>query len=309
MTNNKLLLDLGGTNLRIGYGDQENLSIDKITKIKISNDSEIIATIKKQLAKRPANEIIFSAAGPKSGNSILMTNRSLNLDGTELSSSLNVDSCYMLNDWESIGYCLPLLHESDLVSIKSGDRNTNQTSLAVGPGTGLGFSILRYINQVPYVFATELGNAKSFNNYLYEIFDIEEQNNFPVLESFLSGTGIAKIYQAKSGLLKTSEEIVDSYGSDDLATDMLNNFGKSMGRVLADLSLTSMATGGIYFAGSLMRALSQLDVIAALKDEYEDHASEHHQSILKNISINLITKPHTPLYGNLNYSIVRRLHE
>lgn len=309
MTNNKLLLDLGGTNLRIGYGDQENLSIDKITKIKISNDRDIITTIKKQLAENPANEIIFSAAGPKSGNSILMTNRSLNLNGTELSSSLNVDSCYMLNDWESIGYCLPLLDESDLVSIKSGDRNTNQTSLAVGPGTGLGFSILRYINQVPYVFATELGNAKSFNNYLYEIFDIEEQNNFPVLESFLSGTGIAKIYQVKSGLLKTSEEIVDSYGSDDLATALLNNFGKSMGRVLADLSLTSMSTGGIYFAGSLMRALSQLDVIAALKDEYEDHASEHHQSILKNIPINLITKPHTPLYGNLNYSIVRRLHE
>ena len=53
----------------------------------------------------------------------------IELDGTELSSSLDVDSCYMLNDWESIGYCLPLLHESDLVSIKSGDRNTNQTSL------------------------------------------------------------------------------------------------------------------------------------------------------------------------------------
>ena len=309
MTNNKLLLDLGGTNLRIGYGNQENLSIDKITKIKISNDSEIITTIKKQLAERPANEIIFSAAGPKSGNSIVMTNRSLSLDGAELSSSLDVDSCYMLNDWESIGYCLPLLNERDLVAIKFGDRNTNQTSLAVGPGTGLGFSILRYINQVPYVFATELGNTKSFNNYMYEIFDIDDQNNFPVLESFLSGTGIGKIYQTKSGLLKSSEEIVDSYGSDDLATKILNNFGKSMGRVLADLTLTSMATGGIYFAGSLMRALSQLEVITALKEEFDDHASEHHQNILKNISINLITKPHTPLYGNLNYSIVRRLHE
>lgn len=309
MTNNKLLLDLGGTNLRIGYGNQENLSIDKITKIKISNDTEIIATIKKQLAERPANEIIFSAAGPKNGNSIMMTNRSLNLDGAELSSALDVDSCYMLNDWESIGYCLPLLNESDLKSIKSGDRNTNETSLAVGPGTGLGFSILRYINQVPYVFATELGNAKSFNNYLCEIFDIEGQNNFPVLESFLSGTGIGKIYQAKSGQLKTSEEIVDSYGRDDLATEILNNFGKSMGRVLADLSLTSMATGGIYFAGSLMRALSKIDVIIALKEEFDNHASEHHKNILKNIPINLITKPHTPLYGNLNYSIVRRLHE
>ncbi|MDA0344907.1 MAG: hypothetical protein O3C54_02995, partial [Proteobacteria bacterium] len=66
---------------------------------------------------------------------------------------------------------------------------------------------------------------------------------------------------------------------------------------------------GIYFAGSLMRALSKIDVIIALKEEFDNHASEHHKNILKNIPINLITKPHTPLYGNLNYSIVRRLHE
>ena len=63
------------------------------------------------------------------------------------------------------GYCLPLLNESDLVAIKSGIEIPIKR-LGGGPVTGLGFSILRYINQVPYVFATGLGNAKSFNNYM-----------------------------------------------------------------------------------------------------------------------------------------------
>ena len=309
MNSNKLLLDLGGTNLRIGFGDQDSLSIDQISKIKISKDNEIISIIKTELCNKEVDEIIFSAAGPKKGNSILMTNRSLTLDGSELSKALNVRGCYMLNDWESIGYCLPLLQDDDLHQIKSGIRNTNQTSLAVGPGTGLGFSILRYINEVPYVFATELGNAKSFNQYLFKIFGLEESDNFSVLESFISGTGIGKIYAARSGQEKSPEAIVDSYNSDELSTEILNSFGKALGRILADLSLTSMSTGGIYFAGSLMRALNELEVMKYLTKEYDDHNSSHHQEILNNIPMNLITKQHTPLYGNLNYSIVRRLHE
>ena len=110
-------------------------------------------------------------------------------------------------------------------------------------------------------------------------------------------------------MLFRSEAIVDSYNSDELSTEILNSFGKALGRILADLSLTSMSTGGIYFAGSLMRALNELEVMKYLTKEYDDHNSSHHQEILNNIPMNLITKQHTPLYGNLNYSIVRRLHE
>ena len=35
----------------------------------------------------------------------------------------------------------------------------------------------------------------------------------------------------------------------------------------------------------------------------------HHYHTNEDEVINLITKEHTPLYGNLNYSIVRRFHE
>ena len=107
-----------------------------------------------------------------------MTNRSLEISGTSIEDEFKVSRCDMLNDWESIGYCLPLLNDEDFIQLKEGQRNPEETSIAIGPGTGLGFSILRYINNTPYVFATELGNTKSFNDYLFERFELEPSNDF-----------------------------------------------------------------------------------------------------------------------------------
>jgi hypothetical protein len=52
-----------------------------------------------------------------------------------------------------------------------------------------------------------------------------------------------------------------------------------------------------------------MNSINYIKEEFNKHSSKAHSNILKNISINLINKEHTPLYGNLNYSVIRRLHE
>ena len=172
-----------------------------------------------------------------------------------------------------------------------------------------GFSVLRHIGTIPYVYPTELGNTRSYNEHLSKLFEIESFSNFTVLEDYLSGTGIKKIYAEKSGKKRTTEEIVSSYHEDDLATFILNNFVVAMSNILQDLALTFNAKGGIFFAGSLMRTISEMSSINYIKEEFNEHTSEAHSKILKNISINLITKEHTPLYGNLNYSVIRRLHE
>ena len=309
MSDRKLLLDLGGTNLRAGLGSVDTLLIDDISKTKVDKDEEIFKVIRSYVEKNNIKEIIFSAAGPRSINKVSMTNRSLEINGTHIEDEFNVSRCDILNDWESIGYCLPLLKDEDFIQLKGGQRNPKETSVAIGPGTGLGFSILRYVNDIPYVFATELGNTKSFNDYLLNIFKLKPCNDFSVLESFLSGTGIQKIYKSISGESMPTEDIVDSYGDNKLATELLNNFCKAFGRILADINLTILANGGVYFAGSLMRRIHKLEAIEYLFEEFDSHNSRHHKDLLINTSINLITKEHTPLYGNLNYSIVRRMHE
>ena len=309
MSDRKLLLDLGGTNLRAGLGSTDTFLIDDISKTRVDKNEEIFEVIRSYIKKDNIKEIIFSAAGPRSTNKVSMTNRSLEISGTSIEDEFKVSRCDMLNDWESIGYCLPLLNDEDFIQLKGGQRNPEETSIAIGPGTGLGFSILRYINNTPYVFATELGNTKSFNDYLFKRFELEPSNDFSVLESFLSGTGIQKIYRSISGEDVSSEDVVDSYGDDKKATQLLNNFCRAFGRILADLNLTILAKGGIYFAGGLMRRIHKLEAIEYLFQEFNSHNSKHHKDLLKNTSINLITKEHTPLYGNLNYSIVRRMHE
>ena len=309
MNTETLLIDLGGTNLRAGAGDTSSMTISDIQKIKVDTNKDIFDALNEISSKNNYEEIIISAAGPVSENKISMTNRELEISAADLEKELNVKECHLLNDWESIGYSLPLMTKNDFNVIKSGNMDNSQTCLAIGPGTGLGFSVLRHVGNVPYVYPTELGNARSYNDHLSNLFKIGNSKNFIVLEDYLSGTGIKKIYAEKSGKNLTTEEIVSLYSVDDLATFILNNFVVALNNILQDLALTFNARGGIFFAGSLMRTISEMNSINYIKEEFNKHSSEAHSNILKNISINLINKEHTPLYGNLNYSVIRRLHE
>ena len=309
MNTETLLIDLGGTNLRAGAGDTSSMTISDIQKIKVDTNKDIFDALNEISSKNNYEEIVISAAGPVSENKISMTNRELEISAADLEKELNVKECHLLNDWESIGYSLPLMTKNDFNVIKSGNMDNSQTCLAIGPGTGLGFSVLRHIGNVPYVYPTELGNARSYNDHLYNLFEISNSKNFIVLEDYLSGTGIKKIYAEKSGKNLTTEEIVSLYLEDDLATFVLNNFVIALNNILQDLALTFNARGSIFFAGSLMRTISEMNSINYIKEEFNKHSSEAHSNILKNISINLINKEHTPLYGNLNYSVIRRLHE
>ena len=309
MNTETLLIDLGGTNLRAGAGNTSSMTISDIQKIKVDTNKDIFDALNEISSKNNYEEIVISAAGPVSENKISMTNRELEISAADLEKELNVKECHLLNDWESIGYSLPLMTKNDFNVIKSGNMDNSQTCLAIGPGTGLGFSVLRYVGNIPYVYPTELGNARSYNDHLSNLFEISNSKNFIVLEDYLSGTGIKKIYAEKSGKNLTTEEIVSLYLEDDLATFVLNNFVVALNNILQDLALTFNARGGIFFAGSLMRTISEMNSINYIKEEFNKHSSEAHSNILKNISINLINKEHTPLYGNLNYSVIRRLHE
>ena len=84
MTNDILLLDLGGSNLRVGFGNKDLKSIQKITKQKIDANEELHKIIKGIVEDSDTSEIVMSVAGPKRENKITMTNRNLVLDEIEL---------------------------------------------------------------------------------------------------------------------------------------------------------------------------------------------------------------------------------
>lgn len=309
MSTEKLLLDLGGTNLRVGYGNDENLTIRDVSKVRVDSNEDIFKVVNNSINENNINEIVFSAAGPRIENKISMTNRSLDLDGDLLAHELKIKNCFLLNDWESIGYSLPLMTSEDISTVKDGDIKSCQTSIAIGPGTGLGFSLLTYVDGKPHIHATELGNTRSRNPYLADAFKITNTEDFKVLEDYISGTGLRKIYKSRTGEEKTAEEILSSYDTDKYSKEIVDTFVISFSTILADLSLSFMATGGVYFAGSLMRSLTKMSCIELMEKSFKNHPSKTHSDILERIPLYMIQKEHTPLYGNLNYSKLRRVHD
>jgi glucokinase len=68
-----------------------------------------------------------------------MTNREFTIDEAEILKKFKVDSCHILNDWESIGHGLSLFKQDEMSFINQGNP-FNETALILGPGTGLGCS-------------------------------------------------------------------------------------------------------------------------------------------------------------------------
>lgn len=64
-----------------------------------------------------------------------MTNRDLVISEEGLKANFNLNSCYLLNDWESIGYSLANMEESEIEIIKK--ERLLIKIVFIGPGTGL----------------------------------------------------------------------------------------------------------------------------------------------------------------------------
>ena len=94
-------------------------------------------------------------AGPKINGSITMTNRDFSINEQDIKNTFKFKSCYLLNDWESIGHSLAAYDSSDIAIIKDGTE-FNDNSFFIGPGTGLGAALLIGDD---HVIPTEIGNT------------------------------------------------------------------------------------------------------------------------------------------------------
>ena len=303
-----LLLDLGGTHLRAGFAKDHEKEILDMKKIKINEIGSIESSIEDLVSQIEPQEIIFSAAGPRKENTIKMTNRNFNIDGDELSKKFGIQ-CHLLNDWESIGYCIPTLASHEIIEIKEDLNKKNESLMAIGPGTGLGCVQIKYKKDIPNIFSTEVGNTRQYNSFLNEHFKLSDTDEFHYLEHYISGSGLKKIYFIKTQKDISPEEILDRYGNDEVCTNVVDDFIEAFYKILSDLALTFLIKGKIYLVGGLMRSLCNLKSMREKTENFINHPSDEHNKILKNCGIYLVKKEHTPLYGNLNYARIRTINE
>ena len=292
---NVLLVDIGGTNIRYAVYDNDSPDINDVHKIKFEIDV-FDEMLKKIIDANNVDQLVISAAGPKIENTISMTNKNFILNSDVLRNKFNLKKCYLLNDWEAIAYSYDYVFDN-IKFIKNGKKFNNQI-LFLGPGTGLGAALL-IDNKI--VVSTEIGNTGNTTQFLRTNFNFEIPENI-TLEEIISGTGISNLYKFKTGMTLSAEEILNKYSEDDQESiDVINGFIKCLAQTLSDLSLTFLPGNGILLAGSLMRSLYQFIDTKEFKENFVGVKKGVHKEILDMISVGIITKERTPLYGNLSF--------
>ena len=293
---NLLLVDIGGTNIRYAYsniGASDFVSENKAELDSLTNFDNLMS---KLLSESNVKNIVFSVAGPKVNNSIKMTNRNFEIDAEAIKQRFNLESCHLLNDWESIGYSMKTFSENDFDNFKEGEP-FNDTFLVIGPGTGLRASVISGNN----VIATEIGNTNLGLSALKSLLNINS-DEFNVLEDIISGTGISRMFETKTGNKVKSEEVFSlSLNGDKNAKEVIDIFTIAFARTLSDLSLTFSSGGGIILAGSLSRSFLSIANKDLFNKHFLDGKSDIHKEILNKIDIKVINKGYTCLYGSLNY--------
>lgn len=299
--NKILLVDIGGTSIRSAYCDDSNSELLEVKQELILNSSEvneILSNLINSEDKKISN-LIISVAGPKINNSIQMTNRDYSLDSDNLKSKYNLENVFLLNDWEAIAYSSAHISSQDAKIIKKGNH-FNSTSLFIGPGTGLGASIL--VNDKT-VLTTELGNTNLAIDALLKNYNLQNEfSDINNLEDVLSGSGLSKIYNHLHKVDISSEEIFElARNGNQAPIDIISAFIKTLANVLSDLSLTYLPGKSIYIVGGLGRALMEFIDQEEFNKMFLFGKSKNHFEILNSIEISIVTKKHMALYGNLNY--------
>ena len=292
---NVLLVDIGGTNIRYAVYDSDSPDIDDVHKTKFEIDA-FDEMLKKIIDANNVDQLVISAAGPKIENTISMTNKNFVLNSDVLRKKFSLKKCYLLNDWEAIAHSFDYVSKN-IKFIKNGKKFNNQT-LFLGPGTGLGAALL-IDNRI--VVSTEIGNTGNTTQFLKKNFNFEIPENI-TLEEIISGTGISNLYKFKTGMILTAEEIFRKYLENEQdSLEVINGFIKCLAQTLCDLSLTFLPGNGILLAGSLIRSLYPYIETKEFKENFVGAKKGSHREILDMISIGIITKERTPLYGNLGF--------
>ena len=292
---NALLIDLGGTNVRHAFFINNALS--KISKEKIS-DKEFIPFITKLLngAESKIEYLVIAAAGPNNQGFINLTNRNLLINSSELEAALNLKKCLLLNDWEAVAFSLSEMEKKSFLSIKD-NVPSNKNTLLIGPGTGLGVTLIIDDQIIP----TEFGNVLSATKSMMESFGIEKSEKFLSLENILSGPGIEMLYEEKFGKKLSSEKIITlALERNEDALFIVNNFLKTLISIIDDLVL-SFTCKRVILGGAILNSLKSILTSEKILSYFSSRINPKYSQLIEEVQVDLLLEDEPGIFGCLAF--------
>lgn len=261
-----LVADVGGTNVRFALrgprGTLSRIQVLATADYRGLGDAAEAYLSRVRLPDRP-KRAAFAVACPITGDRVSMTNRAWSFSIAELKRRLGLADLAVINDFVAVALAVPSLRPGDTLKIGRGSVAAGMPVAVLGPGTGLGVSLLVPDGRRWLPVATEGGHvtlpaADPADEAV--IAPLRERFGHVSAERVLSGPGLVNLYLALAATQGRRpddldpEDITDRAlaGRDPLAVAALERFCAMLGTVAGDLALTTGARGGVYIAGGIV---------------------------------------------------------
>ena len=288
-----LVADIGGTNARFGYQENNGSEIKHVEFLNCVDFANIGQAIAHYVSKNSLNieNLSLSIAGPCGDNFVKFTNNHWFFDKIDLLNETNCNSLLAINDFAAQGLGFTdmfsshssfldkkILDRHQLVLLHHGKSLDGTNVLITGPGTGLGVGTLVFINNVPLPIQGEGGNvhfSPASNEEIKLLEWLSSKTDYVSTEEVLSGRGLVNIYNylCFKENYKSEMSTADQIG---IAAKEGNILARNAARLMVEIFATSIANN-ILVTGSQKCVIICGGISAKLSDVFKD--SKFHERL------------------------------
>ena len=283
MTEPILIADIGGTNARFALAKLSGDQVDIIeTRKYLAEDFETVCDAAKHYLETFSVQpkiACFAVAGPVTDEQVEFTNSQWVLNIADVQKSLSLSRLAAVNDFEALAAGVRSLREKDFLEIKPGRGDPNAPVVVLGPGTGLGQSLIVPCEGHERIIPTEGGHV-AFAARTEEEFAVMRHimRDHPrvSVERILSGPGLVNLYRALCAIegAPCNEMLADEItaaaisGAHAPAVKTVNMFCGLLGSVAGDAVLSTGARGGVVLGGGILPKIRELFVKSAFVERF-----------------------------------------
>jgi glucokinase len=252
---------------------------------------------------------VFALAGITGADEVRFTNSDWVVSASGLKARFGFDSVLLVNDFAAQARAVPALGPDDVEVLHPGVSVAGAPVVVLGPGTGLGQSIL-----VPdghggwIVLPTEAGHQAfapldARERAILEAVAADHRAGYVSFENLVSGAGLATLYATLCTLNNRPARLVDAReigpaavsGDDPMAVEAAEVLALALATFAGDAVLACLARGGCVIAGGVAEALAPFLRTPAFLARFKEHGPISHQ--FETLPLSRVRDPFAALKG------------
>ena len=303
-----LIADIGGTHSRCALIDSEGRLV-AVESYENRDFDGVRAVLEHYIAQRRETDRPHAAAiaiaGPIVGDRVAMTNLPWRFSQSDLREALKLQRLTVINDFAAVAWSLPLLTRTQLQPVGGGQAAPREPLAVLGPGSGLGVTVLIPVADNWTVLSGEGGNVAVATTTAAEaavVATLRDADGYCAAETLVSGPGLTRIYAilaAQAGqnapALTPAAVSAAAERGDSLAVEARSMFFGMLGSLAGDIALTAGARGGVFIAGGIVPRMLTSFANSAFRERFE--AKGRYRSYLAAIPTCVITAKTPALTG------------